>query len=172
MPIHILIDGYNLIRNYSPLSRAEKADFSQGRERLLEWLSLYRRKIPNPITVVFDGGQGDALAEGRDIYKGIKILYSSQGQTADDIIKRLVKKDGGKILVVTSDQELGSYCRFFKAGWIRSEEFAHRVQDQIWTLDQKPLKEDDPADLPKKKKGNAFRPSKKAKREKKYWEHL
>ena len=172
MTIHILIDGYNLIRNYPPLSRVEKADFSQGREKLLEWLSLYRRKIPNPITVVFDGGKGEALAEGSDIYKGIKILYSSQGLTADDIIKRLAKKDGGKILVVTSDQELGSYGRFFKVGWIRSEEFAHRIQEQILALDQKPLKEDDPEDLPKKKKGNAFRPSKKAKREKKYWEHL
>ncbi|MGA3083867.1 MAG: NYN domain-containing protein [Thermodesulfobacteriota bacterium] len=172
MPIHILIDGYNLIRNYPPLSRAEKADFSQGREKLLEWLSLYRRTTPNPITVVFDGDKGDAINEGRDIFKGIKILYSSQGQTADDIIKRIAKKDGGKILVVTSDQELGSYGRFFKTGWIRSEEFAHRIQEQLWTSDQKPLKEEDPEDLPKKKKGNAFRPSKKAKREKKYWEHL
>ena len=172
MKIHILIDGYNLIRNYPPLSRAEKADFSQGREKLLEWLSQYRRTTPNPLTVVFDGGKGDSLAEGRDIFKGIKILYSSRGQTADDIIKRLVKKDGGKILVVTSDQELGSYCRFFKAGWIRSEEFAHGIQDKILTSDQKPLKGDDPEDLPKKKKGNAFRLSKKAKRERKYWEHL
>jgi predicted RNA-binding protein with PIN domain len=172
MTIHILIDGYNLIRNFPPLARVEKADFSQGREKLLDWLSQYRRKIPNPITVVFDGGKGDALAEGRDIYKGIKILYSSQGQTADDIIKRLVKKDGEKLLVVTSDQELGSYCRFFKAGWIRSEEFAHRIQEQILDLGQKPLKEDDPEDLPKKKKGSAFKLSKKAKRERKYWEHL
>ena len=45
-------------------------------------------------------------------------------------------------------------------------------QSKILTLDQKPLKEDDPEDLPKKKKGTAFRLSKKAKREKKYWEHL
>jgi predicted RNA-binding protein with PIN domain len=172
MAIHILIDGYNLIRKYPPLSRVEEADFSKGREKLLEWLSQYRQKIPNPITVVFDGGQGGALVEGRDIYKGIKILYSPRGQTADDIIKRLVKKDGVKTLVVTSDQELGSYCRFFKAGWIRSEDFAHRIQEQIWTEDQKTFKEDDPEDLPKKKKGVAFRLSKKAKREKKYWERL
>ena len=172
MAIHILIDGYNLIRKYQPLSRVEKADFSRGREKLLEWLSQYRQKIPNPITVVFDGGQGGALVEGRDIYKGIKILYSPRGQTADDIIKRLVKKEGEKTLVVTSDQELGSYCRFFKTGWIRSEDFAHRVQEQIRTADQKSFKEDDPEDQPKKKKGTAYKLSKKAKREKKYWEHL
>jgi predicted RNA-binding protein with PIN domain len=172
MTIHILIDGYNLIRKYPPLSRVEKADFSQGREKLLEWLSQYRQKIPNPVTVIFDGGQGGALVEGRDIYKGIKILYSPLGQTADDIIKRLAKREGEKTLVVTSDQELGSYCRFFKAGWIRSEDFAHRIQEQIWSEDQKTFQEDDPEDPPKKKRGTAFRLSKKTKKEKKYWEHL
>ncbi len=172
MAIHILIDGYNLIRKYPPLSQAEKADFSKGREKLLEWLSQYRRKIPNPITVVFDGGQGGERDEGRDIYKGIKVRYSPQGQTADDIIKRLVKKEGEKILVVTSDQELGSYCRLFKTGWIRSEDFARRIQEQIWSEGRNSIEEDDREDPPKQKKGTAFRLSKKAKREKKYWENL
>lgn len=154
------------------MSRVEKADFPKGREKLLEWLSQYRRKIANPITVVFDGGQGGDRDEGRDIYKGIKIRYSPQGQTADDIIKSLVKKEGEKILVVTSDQELGSYCRIFKTGWIRSEDFARRIQEQIWSEGQNLIEEDDRGDLPKKKKGTAFRLSKKAKRERKYWKQL
>jgi uncharacterized protein len=172
MTIHILIDGYNLIRKYPPLSRVEEAEFSRGREKLLEWLSQYRRKITHPMTVVFDGGKGGGLFEGRDIYKGIKILYSPQGQTADDIIKGLVKKDEKEILVVTSDQELGSYCRFFQKGWIRSEDFARRIQEQLQSGDQQAFKEDDPEDRPKKKKGTAFRISKKVKKERKYWEHL
>jgi uncharacterized protein len=172
MAIHILIDGYNLIRKYPPLLRVEETDFSQGRQKLLEWLSLYRRKITNPITVVFDGGRGEALVEGRDLYKGIKILYSPQGQTADDIIKRLARKEGEKTLVVTSDQELGSFCQFFKTGWIRSEDFARRVQEQIQSGDRQTFKEDDPENPPKKKKGAAFRLSKKAKRERKYWDNL
>jgi uncharacterized protein len=172
MAIHILIDGYNLIRKYPPLSRAEETEFSQGREKLLEWLSQYRRQNPNPITVVFDGGKGGGLAEGRDIYKGIKILYSPQGKTADDIIKGLAKKEGEKILVVTSDQELGSYCRYFRTGWIRSEEFAHRVQDLVWARDREDFQEDDFIEKPKKKKGAGFHLSKKAKRERKNFNRL
>ena len=74
--------------------------------------------------------------------------------------------------MVTSDQELGSYCRFFKAGWIRSEDFAHRIQEQIRSVNQKTFEEENSEGLPKKKKGTAFKLSKKAKREKKYWEHL
>lgn len=172
MGIFIIIDGYNLIRKFSPLSRVEEADFSRGREKLLEWLSHYRQKVPNPMMVVFDGGKGGELVEGRDIYKGIKIRYSSLGQTADDIIKRLVDQDGEKNLVVTSDRELGSYCQFRKAGWIRSEDFAQKVQEKILGGEKGVLEEEGSIGLPKRKKGTAFRLSKKAKKEKKNWEYL
>jgi predicted RNA-binding protein with PIN domain len=172
MAIFIIIDGYNLIRKFSPLSRAEEMDFSRGREKLLEWLSQYRQKVPNPITVVFDGTKGGELVEGRDLYKGIRIRYSSLGQTADDVIKRLVEQDGEKFLVVTSDRELGSYCRFRKAGWIRSEDFAHKVQEKLVDAEKGVLEAKDPQDLPKRKKGTAYRLSKRAKKEKKYWDHL
>lgn len=172
MAIRLLVDGYNLIRKFPPLSRAEEADFSKGREKLLEWLSQYRQKVPNAITVVFDGGKGGDLVEGRDVYKGIKVLYSPLGKTADDLIKRLVDREGEKTLVITSDRELGSYCRFRQAGWIRSEEFAQKIQEAIWGGGKKEFEEDGPTVLPKRKKGTAFRPSKKAKKEKKYWEYL
>jgi predicted RNA-binding protein with PIN domain len=172
MSIFIIIDGYNLIRKYPPLSRAERGDFSKGREKLLEWLWEYRKKVPNPITVVFDGTKGGEPEEGRDIYKGIRVRYSSLGQTADDVIKRLVSKDGEKYLVVTSDRELGSYCQFCKAGWIRSEDFAHKVEEKFFREEMGKLEEENSGDSGKRKKGTAFRLSKKAKREKKYWDYL
>ena len=172
MTIHILIDGYNLIRNYPPLSRVEYRDFTKGREALLEWLAQYRQTTPNPITVVFDGQKGGGFKEERDVYKGIKILYSRAGQTADEVIKRLAAQEGGKFLVVTSDLELSSYCRSYQTGTIRSEEFANKVEEKIVTRDKGVIEEEELKILPKKKKGSAFRLSKKAKKEKKYWEHL
>src|SRR4030043_2088778 len=172
MAIHILIDGYNLIRNYPPLTRVEYRDFTKGREALLQWLARYRQTTPNPITVVFDGQKGSGLAEERDVYKGIKILYSHAGQTADEGIKRLAAREGGKFLVVTSDLELSTYCRSYQTGSIRSEEFAHKVEEKILKRDKGVIEEEEPEILPKKKKGTAFRISKKAKREKKFWEHL
>ncbi len=172
MAIRLIVDGYNLIRKFPPFSRAEEADFSRGREMLLEWLSLYRQKVPNPILVVFDGGKGGGLVEGRDIYKGIKVLYSPLGKTADDLIKGLVDREGEKSLVVTSDRELGSYCRFRKSGWIRSEEFARKIQDTIWGAEKGGIEEEEPMASPKRKKGTAYRISKKAKKERKYWEYL
>ncbi|MGC1403999.1 MAG: NYN domain-containing protein [Thermodesulfobacteriota bacterium] len=172
MSIRLLVDGYNLIRKFPPLSRAEEADFIRGREVLLEWLSQYRQKVPNPITVIFDGGKGGGLVEGRDIYKGIKVLYSPLGKTADDLIKGMVDREGEKSLVVTSDRELGSYCHFRKSGWIRSEEFAKKVQETILGAEKGGIEEEDSMVSLKRKKGTAYRISKKAKKEKKYWEYL
>jgi hypothetical protein len=61
MAFEIIIDGYNLIRKFPPLSRVEAQNFSRGREVLLEWLTEYRRQKPHPITVVFDGVRGGGL---------------------------------------------------------------------------------------------------------------
>ena len=51
--------------------------------------------------MIFDGGKGGDLVEGRDVYKGIKVLYSPLGKTADDLIKGLVDREGEKTLVIT-----------------------------------------------------------------------
>ncbi|HMK65573.1 MAG TPA: NYN domain-containing protein, partial [Thermodesulfobacteriota bacterium] len=130
MAFHIIIDGYNLIRNYPPLSRVEAADFAQGRNFLLEWLAEYKRESKNAVTVIFDGGKGGELLEERSIYKGIKVLYSRWGQTADDLIKRLSAHEGEKAMVVSSDRDLCYSCRSFKATTIRSEEFAHLIVEK------------------------------------------
>jgi uncharacterized protein len=172
MTIHIIVDGYNLIRNYPPLSRAEEADFSEGRNFLLEWLSEYRRQSKNPITVIFDGGKGGGQFEGRDVYKGIKILYSRSGQTADEVIERIAAKEGEKALIVTSDMALSFSCRSWKSATIRSEDFAHLIQEKRRKPSDMDGKEEEPVDPPKKKKGVSRRLSKKAKKERRHWTHI
>ncbi|MEW6184151.1 MAG: NYN domain-containing protein [Thermodesulfobacteriota bacterium] len=173
MAFHIIIDGYNLIRNYPPLAKEEYRDFSRGREALLQWLAAYRKMAPHPFTVVFDGHKGGALAEERDVYKGIKILYSRSGQTADDLIKGLVSREGERFLVVTSDLELGNYCRSCRAGVIPSQSFTARVEEKERLKNRQGFGDEEEIPTPlKKKKGKAFRMSKKVKKEKKLWEKL
>ena len=58
MPLEIIIDGYNLIRQSSSLKRLDAQDLEQGREALLERLIAYRQVRGHPITVVFDGWGG------------------------------------------------------------------------------------------------------------------
>jgi uncharacterized protein len=167
MAFHIIIDGYNLIRNYPPLSRVEAADFTQGRNFLLEWLAEYKREGKNTVTVIFDGGKGGELFEERSIYKGIRVLYSRSGQTADDLIKRIAAHEGEKVMVVSSDRDLCYSCRSFKATTIRSEEFAHLIEEKERRPFVENTKEDEADRRPGNKKGASHRLSKKAKKEKK-----
>jgi len=173
MAVQIIIDGYNLIRLYPPLAQVELREFSQGREKLLQWLADYRRTSPLPMTVVFDGGRGGGDREGHDLYRGIKITYSPLGQTADDIIKRLVRKNPVQSMVVSSDLELVNYCRAQGSGAMGSIEFASRVNAKLKSEeDYSPEDEEEEPLNSHKRKGVAHRLSKRKKRERRLWEKI
>ena len=55
MSIHIIIDGYNLIRQSTTLSALDQQDIMLGREALVDTLAAYRKIKHHRITVVFDG---------------------------------------------------------------------------------------------------------------------
>jgi predicted RNA-binding protein with PIN domain len=173
MAVQIIIDGYNLIRRYPPLAEIELREFSQGREKLLQWLAEYRRTNPLPMTVVFDGGRGGGTREEHDRYRGIKITYSPLGQTADDIIKRLVWKNPSQSMVVSSDQELVHYCRAQGSGAMGSLEFASRINANLQSKEGFSSKDEDEEPLNShKKKGLSHRPSKRKKQERRLWEKI
>ena len=81
MSIHIIIDGYNLIRRSSSLSTIDQQDIQLGREALLDTLASYKRIKRHKITVVFDGTNASPFALQKDRIKGIKV---------DEIVKRVV----------------------------------------------------------------------------------
>jgi predicted RNA-binding protein with PIN domain len=147
----------------------EQRDFSLGREMLLKWLAAYRRGHPGAMTVVFDGGQGGGFQEEHDLFKGIQITYSPRGQTADDIIKRRIASRAENTLVVSSDRELVEFCRARGAGTIGAREFAGRIQKRLEEVPGAEEEETPPPSGPRKKKGLSYRPSKKKKKEMKYW---
>ncbi len=45
MPIHIIIDGYNLIRNSNSLSALDRQDMQTGRETLVDMLATYKGAV-------------------------------------------------------------------------------------------------------------------------------
>ena len=75
MTIHLIIDGYNLIRQTPYLQEIDARELAAGREALLEGLSAYRRSRPqHKITVVFDGWIGGDLQESRDRRAGMAVI--------------------------------------------------------------------------------------------------
>jgi len=168
MAVHVVIDGYNLIRQSPALSAQEELSLELGRDALLERLRQYKRVRSHRITVVFDAANKPNLAEERSQQKGIRIIYSRQGETADTVIKRICRNQGEKVLLVTADRELASYAEARGSVAIDSEDFEARMEMALY-LDAKGVEEENEEERwhPHKgtrKKGPAKRLSKRARR--------
>lgn len=127
MTVHIIIDGYNLIRQSPSLEKIDRHDLQRGREVLIDRLASYKKIKGYPVTVVFDGA--DALpgmdAPGRE--KGIRVRFSRHGETADEVIKRMASREKEKALVVSSDHDVADFCASRGASVVGSREFEERI---------------------------------------------
>ena len=121
--MHLIVDGYNIIRQSPRLQFLDAMDLQAGREALLELLALYRRRSHHQMTVVFDGWQQGDLKESRDRYQGILVIYSRRGERADEVIKRLLNQERERAMVVTSDREIQVCAEQAKAAWINASQF-------------------------------------------------
>ena len=125
--MHIIVDGYNLIRQSDVLRRCERISLEEGRRALVLNLARYRKMRGHRITVVFDGWEGGSPTEERDLAGGVEIIYSRLGEKADEVIKRMLRAGSEEILVVTSDREIATFAARRGKGTIASPEFASRL---------------------------------------------
>ena len=165
MSLHIIIDGYNLIRQSASLSRLDEQDILLGREALVDRLAAYRKIKHHAITVVFDGQNSPAFSQQRRRRKGILIRFSPKGKSADEVIKHMASREREKALVVSSDRDVSDYAAACGAATISAQQFETKIElagqferhgnesadDRGWTLTTK-------------KKGPARRRSKRQRR--------
>ncbi len=99
--VAVVIDGYNLAMRAWP----GEAPLEQ-RERLIALATNLRARLRTPVTVVFDGSDVGALATTRRA--GVRVLFSSSGESADDVVVREVAATPPEIpvIAVTSDRDL------------------------------------------------------------------
>ncbi len=129
--MHIIIDGYNLIRQSDSLRRIERLSLEGGRSELIRRIAGYRRLRGHKMTVVFDGWMAGPAQEERSREDGVHIVYSRRGETADEVIKRMARAErGSEIIVVSSDREVADSA--VKAGGvaISSPEFEERMGEE------------------------------------------
>ncbi|WP_374983465.1 NYN domain-containing protein [Streptomyces fradiae] len=99
---HLVVDGYNVTKTGYPTMPLEKQ-----RLRLLGGLSALAARTGAEVTCVFDGAELAApvlLAPPR----GVRVLFSKPGVTADELIRQLVRAEppGRPVVVVSSDREV------------------------------------------------------------------
>jgi predicted RNA-binding protein with PIN domain len=101
----IIIDGYNLLPNLSV-----KGDtFEAKRENMIAQLMDFVEVNPAKIILVFDGKRNPSMHRGNETHGQIQVIFSAQGETADDVIEELIMKRKGKArdyLMVSSDRRL------------------------------------------------------------------
>jgi uncharacterized protein len=170
MSFHIIVDGYNVIRQSPVMEPLDRQDLQLGRESLVDKLAAYKRLKGHKITVVFDGAGDSPLFKNRDREKGILIRFSRQGETADSVIKRMAAREQQGALVVSSDREVADFSASQGAATIGAVEFEDKMEMAAY-MDLKGVSPesgtDDGWDFSTKKKGPSKRLPKKKRLNKK-----
>jgi predicted RNA-binding protein with PIN domain len=105
--VHLIIDGYNVTKTgYGDLP------LSDQRSRLVSGVGVLHAQTKAEVTVVFDGAELDAPVAVQ-APRGVRVLFSAPGQTADDLIGQLVRAEptGRAVVVISSDQEVCDAAR-------------------------------------------------------------
>jgi uncharacterized protein len=99
----LIVDGHSIIFAWPEMRAMHSRRNILAREALIKSLTDYQDFSGVHVAVVFDG-QGMKVSEHTEP-GGIQVFYSGSGQTADDVIERLVAKYGREheITVATDD---------------------------------------------------------------------
>lgn len=143
--MHYYIDGYNLMfrRSYAD------DDLQKQRERIIQELSTKIAFLQLNVTLVFDSHL-QAGREARIHSKNVEILFTAQGETADDLILAALKtaEKPSQEIVVTSDKRLAWRARRRLAKTETVEEFIawldKRYQNKLKKREIPPLQKKRP----------------------------
>ncbi|MBU0701509.1 NYN domain-containing protein [bacterium] len=103
----LIIDGNNVIKSSAKTAPLKGKPFEEERDRFVELLISYQKKIGEQITVVFDHGEKSAQFK-----EGVEIIYSGREAIADDVIKAIVSRNvDSNITVASSDREVINYVK-------------------------------------------------------------
>ncbi|HYT09127.1 MAG TPA: NYN domain-containing protein [Mycobacteriales bacterium] len=104
--VHLVVDGYNVTKSgYGELPLVAQ------RSRLIQALGPLAARTAAEVTVVFDGAVRPPAMPPAP--RGVRVLFSAAGESADDVIRRLVaaEPEGRPVVVVSSDREVADDVR-------------------------------------------------------------
>lgn len=128
---NIFVDGYNVINYWPGLKNIKDYSFEAARQELIDILSNYASYNGYKVFIVFDAHMVSGSIEKKEkVSDNIIVIFTKEGDTADNFIERAVNKIGRKseVCVVTSDSLEQQIV--FQRGALRmsSIEFYHEVK--------------------------------------------
>jgi predicted RNA-binding protein with PIN domain len=103
---HLIVDGYNVTkRGFGEVS------LEQQRSRLVNGIGGIAAQTRVEVTVVFDGAE--RVVGLPPAPRGVRVLFSRKGETADELIRRVVRAEpaGRPLVVISSDREVADGVR-------------------------------------------------------------
>ena len=136
--VRILVDGYSLLHNWPELAPGAARHSEVARDALVEMLTQYQDSKGTPITVIFDGA-GSRRGKPKNAATGtVEVLYSHDGQTADDLIERAAHRfqDYGEVLVVTDDYAERNMVSGFGGSVASCDNFIRMIADSLTEMQE------------------------------------
>ena len=102
---YLFVDGYNIINSWESLIKKKDINLEEARDDLIERLAEYHHYSAIEIILVFDAHFVKNNMGTEIDYKGIKVIFTKERETADHYIEKILDKDGRikRIRVATSD---------------------------------------------------------------------
>ena len=164
---NLLIDGYNLMG-------VAHRDFEKARHDLVQKLGRYANLKGHSVTVVFDGWKNGQATETETRIGGIAVIYSSLGEKADIVIKRMLSASTKQWIAISSDREIYNFAEKNNCVALMSDEFAAKL-DAAFCVGGGPNAEDfseDDGDFDPARTGKKGNPRKLSRKDKKKLEAM
>ena len=114
---YLIVDGYNIIFAWETLAETAKNDLDAARRRLQDILSSYAGFTKCHLVLVFDSYRQPGGEKNRT--QGIQVVYTQQGQTADQYIQDLAAQIGSSYTVRVATSDSLVQLSAFRSGVLR-----------------------------------------------------
>ena len=127
-PKYLIIDGYNVLGSMGLPPQRVIENGEHHREEFIVRVGMYGQRLHCSITLVFDAWQ--QIGRSRQVIHraGVTVIYTGQGEQADQVIQHLIRTYGKETAVVSSDLEVINVAKTYGAFCMRSQEFMRRLK--------------------------------------------
>lgn len=102
---YLFVDGYNIINSWDRLKKIGKENLEESRDALIDIMTEYKHYSGIEIIIVFDAHLVKGNSGTEQNYKGIRVVYTKENETADHFIEKSLDEIGKikRVRVATSD---------------------------------------------------------------------
>ena len=116
---YIIVDGYNIIFAWDHLATTAKEDLDAARRHLTDCLSSFAAYKKCRMVLVFDGYTAKGNPGEKTTLQNLQIVYTREGETADQYIEALVSQIGSNYAVRVASSDSLIQTSVFRSGVLR-----------------------------------------------------